>query len=238
MLEQIETVTVGEIVANDYRAAGVFQRYGIDFCCGGRRPLTEAADAKGVAVSAILADLQQLGSAPAEGIESGTPTELIAHIVERHHGYLRRALPTISEYLQKLVGVHGQRHPELAPIAERFGAVRQELESHMYKEEQILFPLIEQLELADTGRKAAPNGPPVAGIVSVMESEHEDAGTALADIRTLSSGYTVPEDGCATYRACYLELAGFEADLHRHIHLENNILFPRAVAIDERVRGF
>ncbi len=238
MLDQLEHVTVGEIVAHDYRAAGVFQRHGIDFCCGGRRPLAEAAEAKGIAVTVIVSELQRLDGPPAIAVENGTCAELIAHIVDRHHGYLRTALPTITAYLEKLVNVHGGRHPELAAIAGRFRDVREELESHMYKEEQILFPLIEQVERADTGRAAAPSGPPVAGIVEVMEAEHTAAGTALADMRTLSRDYVVPADGCTTYAACYRSLAEFESDLHRHIHLENNVLFPRASEIDDRVRGF
>jgi len=238
MLDQLEHATVGEIVASDYRAAGVFQRHGIDFCCGGKQPLTAAAEAKGVSVTVIVSELQHLDGAPAVAVENGTCAELIAHVVDRHHGYLRTAFPTITGYLEKVVTVHGERHPELASIAGRFRDVREELESHMYKEEQILFPLIEQLERSDTGRSAAPSGPPVAAIVEVMEAEHTSAGTVLAEMRTLSRDYVVPDDGCATYRACYQSLAEFEADLHRHIHLENNILFPRATEIDERVRGF
>ncbi len=238
MIDQLEHATVGDIVARDYRAAGVFQRHGIDFCCGGRKPLAEAAEAKGIAVTVIVSELQRLDGAPAVAVENGTCAELIAHIVERHHGYLRTAMPTISAYLAKLVDVHGERHPELATIAGRFRDVRDELESHMYKEEQILFPLIEQVERADTGRAASPSGPPVAGIVEVMETEHTSAGVALADMRAASHDYTVPDDGCATYRACYQALAEFESDLHRHIHLENNVLFPRATEIDDRVRGF
>ncbi len=238
MLDQLEHATVGEIVASNYRAAEVFQRHGIDFCCGGKRPLADAAEARGVVLATLVGELQQIDAPQTAAVEQGSAADLINHIVAVHHGYLKTSMPAISAYLEKLVGVHGERHPELARIRSRFAQVREELESHMYKEEQILFPLIAQVEAAAEGRQAAPSGPPVAAIVQVMESEHEDAGNILVDIRALSTDFTVPDDGCTTYRVCYQSLAEFEADLHRHIHLENNILFPRAAALDERVRGW
>jgi len=236
-LDQLDHATVGEIVARDFRAAAIFQRFGIDFCCGGRQSIADAAAAKGVTLPSLVAELQQLDTPSTSPVEQGSCADLIAHIVSVHHGYLRGALPSIGGYLQKLVAVHGERHPELAPIEQRFTAVREELDAHMYKEEHILFPLIEQMERASEGRAPVPAGPPIEAIVHVMESEHVDAGAGLVDMRALSQGYETPADGCTTYGVCYAALAEFESDLHRHIHLENNILFPRAVALDARVRG-
>jgi regulator of cell morphogenesis and NO signaling len=159
---------------------------------------------------------------------------LADHIVTAHHGYVRGALPRISTYLTKLVQVHGARHPELATIAGHFQTVGAELLQHMMKEERVLFPYIRELATAPRP-EPSPFGS-VENPIRMMEREHEEAGALVNEIRTLSSNYTPPADGCATYRVCLEELAHFERDLHRHVHLENNVLFPRAVEVETAQR--
>jgi regulator of cell morphogenesis and NO signaling len=237
MSEQFETVTVGDIVASDFRTAAVFERFGIDFCCGGRRSVADACRTAAVEPSALGAALEALAGNPAGADFDATAascTELIAHIVERHHGYIRRSAPALTEYLEKLVKVHGERHPELARVASEFAVVRQELMQHMMKEEQVLFPYIERMEATRAAGQAMPPSPfgTVENPIRMMEREHRDAADELRLIRELTGGYKAPADGCTTYRVCYAELEAFERDLHRHVHLENNVLFPRAVAME------
>lgn len=155
---------------------------------------------------------------------------LLDHIVQTHHAYVRGALPRIAACLATLVQTHGRRHPELAQIAARFEALGRELLQHMLKEERVLFPYIR--ELATAPRVAASPFGTVENPIRMMEREHERAGALVCDIRALSGDYTVPSDGCTTYRACYEDLAHFEHDLRRHVHLENDVLFPRALELE------
>lgn len=231
-----EEITLGGIVARDYRAAAIFETYGLDFCCRGRQSLAEACRARGVAPEGVLAELAGLDDAAAAEppFASYELDELVAHIVSTHHAYVKRTLPTLDAYLQKLVAVHGERHPELTTVRERFAQVSRELTLHMAKEEEILFPYI--VALARAGRHEQHMPPNMFGTVQhpirMLEAEHESAGHQTELIRVLTSGYTVPDDGCTTYRVAFDELSAFERDLHRHVHLENNILFPRAVDLE------
>jgi regulator of cell morphogenesis and NO signaling len=159
-----------------------------------------------------------------------TVERLVDHIVENHHRYVRESAPRIAAYLAKLVHVHGVRHRELALVAARFDALSRELLQHMFKEERILFPYIR--ELATEPRVAPSPFGTVENPIRMMEREHDEAGALQQEIRRLTGNYAVPADGCATYRACLEELAQFERDLHRHVHLENNVLFPRAVELE------
>ncbi len=160
---------------------------------------------------------------------------MIDYIVNTHHEYVRKMIPVLSAHTEKIASVHGERHPELIEIAKKFSVVYKELKQHMFKEEQILFPYIKQIV------NAAVNGtkfePPyfgsVANPIKMMEIEHQNAGDELFGIRDLSNNYSVPDDACNTYRICLLELKEFEEDLHKHIHLENNILFPKAIKLEE-----
>jgi regulator of cell morphogenesis and NO signaling len=234
------STTLGDIVASDYRAAGVFDRFGLDFCCGGKRTLGDACAAARLDPGALGDELEKIAeTAGVNGVpDASWPVEELAqYIVRRHHGYVREQLPVIASHLAKLVAVHGERHPELQAIADHFAELSLELQAHMMKEEQVLFPYVEQLAAtAEQGQE-----PPVGMFGSVrnpirmMEAEHRYAGDELGVIRGLSSNYSVPADGCTTYRVCYEELAAFDADLRQHIHLENNILFPRAVALEQAV---
>ena len=228
--------TVGELVAADFRAAGVFQEYGIDFCCGGRRSVGEACGERGVDVDAVLSAVSRACAQPdpaAPRFAEWGPQTLIGFIVGNHHAYVRRVLPLLTAHTQKLAIVHGSRHPELKEVAELTQAVADEMTSHMAKEERILFPYIVRLAESVEERQPPPPAPfgTVDNPIRMMEMEHESAGAAMERIRTLTGGYTVPEDGCATYRVCLQELAAFERDLHAHVHLENNLLFPRAIAL-------
>lgn len=235
MDQTFDTTTVGDIVAADFRAASVFEQFGIDFCCGGRRSVAEACRAASADPTAVEQALQALPPIAADGddITRWRLDQLIDHIETKHHAYIRSAAPTINRYLAKLVEVHGARHPELERIAMRFEQVTQELLQHMMKEECVLFPYIKELAQREgCGRIPSPFGT-VENPIRMMEREHRDAGDELALIRELTNNYVPPSDGCTTYRVCLAELAEFEADLHRHVHLENNILFPRAVELEQ-----
>jgi regulator of cell morphogenesis and NO signaling len=230
--------TIRDIVAEDFRAAAVFQRYGLDFCCGGARSVLDACREKGLDAAAVLTDLQATCGAEA----SGTPRfatwdipTLINYIVGNHHAYVRRAIPTLLAYTEKIAAVHGERHPELGQIARLFAGVADEMTSHMFKEERILFPYIQSLHESVQQQRGVPPCPfgTVGNPIRMMEMEHESAGSAMARIRELSGGYEPPADACTTYRVSLEELKAFEDDLHAHVHLENNILFPRAIALEE-----
>lgn len=228
--------TIRDIVSADFRAAAVFQSYGIDFCCKGARAVGVACAEAGIPVERVLEDV----AAACGASQAGAPRYgawdipmLTTYIVGNHHTYVREAIPTLLAHTAKVARVHGERHPELKEVARIFADVAEEMESHMFKEEQVLFPYL--LALARAGMSAdLPPAPfsTIASPIDVMELEHEHAGDAMARIRTLTSGYQPPEDACATYRVCLQELAAFETDLHAHVHLENNILFPKALRLE------
>jgi regulator of cell morphogenesis and NO signaling len=165
------------------------------------------------------------------------PVFLIDYIVNNHHAYVRKMIPVLSVHTQKIASVHGQNHPELIKVAEHFQSVARELSQHMQKEELVLFPYIKSLLTARLTGTAAPASPfgSVRNPIKMMEAEHQNAGDELYAVRSLSSGYTVPADGCTTYHVTYQELQDFERDLHQHVHLENNILFPLAVALEQEL---
>jgi regulator of cell morphogenesis and NO signaling len=163
---------------------------------------------------------------------------LVSYIVSNHHAFVRQAMPALLAHTTKVAAVHGDQHPELREIAGLFERAADEMTSHMGKEEQILFPYIVALEDAAADAATAPSAPfgTVRNPIRMMEAEHESAGDAMARIRELTSGYAVPPDACTTYRVCFQELEEFERDLHEHVHLENNILFPKAARIEAEIR--
>lgn len=233
--------TIGEIVSGDYRAAAVFQKYGIDFCCGGGRTVEDACRAKQLDATAVLGDVARECAASddaAPQYATWEPSALVAYIISKHHAYVRKALPAITAYTQKLTSVHGANHPELRQVERLFADVAAEMTSHMMKEERILFPFIVELQEAKARGGPAPVIPfgTVANPIHMMEAEHESAGSAMARIRELTANYTAPADGCTTYRVGLQELESFEADLHAHVHLENNILFPKAMKLEGELR--
>jgi regulator of cell morphogenesis and NO signaling len=230
--------TVGEIAAASPGAARVFENHGIDYCCGGNRPLEDVCREKGLDSGTLLAELAQAtGTAGSQEKDwSAAPLrELIRHILTTHHQYLNQELPRLNQRLKQVIAAHGQDAATLLPLAEVFGGLREELEGHMRKEELILFPAIERCEAALAAGASLPPAPfgSVENPIRVMELEHENAGQALRRIKELTHGYQVPGHACATYRALWEGLQGLEADLHLHIHLENNILFPRAIAREQ-----
>ncbi|WP_347160025.1 iron-sulfur cluster repair di-iron protein [Pontibacter chitinilyticus] len=232
--------TVGELVAKDFRKAQVFKKYGIDFCCGGKKSVKQVCEEKGLDATKVEQELQALPDASTTNetdYASWEPAFLADYIVNVHHKYVREAIPVLYEYTSKIARVHGKRHPELLEIAKHFVNVANELEAHMPKEERVLFPFIKQLaEAQKSGVKLdKPAFGTIQNPINMMEMEHEVAGNDMEAIRELSGNYTLPEDACATYTVAYKKLQEFEEDLHRHIHLENNILFPKTLEMEKEV---
>lgn len=228
--------TVGEVVAEDYRKASVFERFGIDFCCGGNRSVREACEASGVAYDDVAQALVEAGAR--EGGEADTRSwaldELVDHIVAVHHRYVRESLPPLVAFSEKVSRVHGDRHAELREIQGLVQELAAELSRHMETEESALFPGVAELVAAKASTGAGAAGPgSFAARLEVLEDDHEHAGALMHRIRDLSDGFTTPDDACTTYRAFYGKLAEFESDLHLHVHLENNVLFPGVRALAE-----
>lgn len=228
---------LGAIAAEDFRTAAVFHKHGLDFCCHGLRTLEHACREADLDVAAVLEEIQEVSATPATDLPRFNEWDLpalVSYIVANHHAYVRQALPLMTAHATKVAEVHGVRHRELARVAQLVDAVAEEMTAHMMKEEHILFPYITQLAQAVSAGRPAPFAPfgTVDHPIRMMEAEHASAGAAMLEIRELTDGYRVPPDGCATYTVCLKELEAFERDLHAHVHLENNILFPKASAIE------
>lgn len=227
-MERIDThSTVGQLVADRPARSRVFQELGIDFCCGGRKTLDQACRSRGLDPQRVLRELlacEDETSRQAVNPVAMTLGELADHIEQTHHAYLRVELPRLVAMVRKVAAVHGDKHPWMLEIDGVFAGLAAELNSHMLKEEQMVFPLIRAIERREPGGDLAVDAP-----IQVMEHEHDDAGNALARMRQLSDGYTPPADACNTFRAMLDGLRELEADMHQHVHKENNILFPRAI---------
>lgn len=225
------TLTVGKIVARDYRKAMVFRSYGIDFCCGGNISMEAACIEAGADVNELLSEFEEIDENQQIGLdfESIPFNELIRHIVDVHHQYTRKTLFALEPLVNKVAMVHGGWRPELLEVQELFKDLIAELIPHMQKEEMVLFPAIQALE---NGGESPFNAQTIINPISMMELEHETAGELMKQIRELTEGFTLPKGACATYTVVYKTLAEFEEDLHKHIHLENNILFPRVIAMN------
>lgn len=220
--------TVGEIVAERPSQARVFQAFGIDFCCQGGRTLREACDLKNISHDSVIERLEagmREKADPEKNPALLPAVELIEHIVDTHHAYLRTELPRLQAMTERVARVHGGHTPSLQEVHEVFCTMADELAGHMMKEEQILFPAVTALSHGGTGVM------PLDGPVACMLQEHDEAGGALAKMRDLTNGFTPPPEACNTYRALFAGLAELEDDLHRHIHLENAVLFPQALAM-------
>lgn len=233
-MNDLMTKSLAQIVNNNHRAAGIFEKYNLDFCCKGKRTLEQACTENEINVEQVLADLDQTG----QGNNSVTPfnheslslSQLSDYIVNTHHSYVKKEMPAILGYLQKVAAKHGERHPEMLKVFELFAAIKEEMEQHMQKEEFILFPRIHETErIKKEGKEIIINSSYLLSPITIMEQEHDHAGSMMAEIKKLTNNYEPPVDACTTFRLSFAALQAFEIDLHQHVHLENNILFPKAL---------
>lgn len=230
-MKNLATTKVSKIVASNYQTAKVFTHHGIDFCCNGGIALEDACRNKGLDIEEVLRQIEWTLQEPdAVDFQSMTLPELIGHIVNVHHNYVEATIPVLEAYLTKLSAVHGDRHPELHQIKALFHETAGALTTHMKKEEFILFPYINAMCNARDSQYplSEPHFGHIDNPIAMMEHEHTVEGDRFREMATLSNQYTAPADGCQTYRVAFAVLDEFEKDLHKHIHLENNILFPKA----------
>ncbi len=228
--KEYNKISIGEIVATDFRAAEIFKNAGIDFCCGGKKSLNNACTEKSIDSSVLVKQLEELENVPVNQNQNYNDWELsflIDYIVNTHHKYVLKSLPELVFYTQKIASVHGSNHPELIEVADLFEKINAELLQHLKKEEEELFPSIKEV---------INNNSPVAKATIIseitrMSGEHEFAGGAMDKVNEITSSYHIPEDGCNTYRVAFKLLHQFEDDLHVHVHLENNVLYPKALAL-------
>jgi len=228
---------INEFTKEDMSRAKVFAALGIDSCCGGNKSLATACSEKGLDPEAVLKTLIS-GEEPAESATTAEVdwseadlTSLVAHIEETHHVYLKQALPRLSSLIEKVVGAHGKRHPELSDLERAFALLRADLEPHMMKEERVLFPMIRKIE-SGAGPEEFHCGT-LQGPIGVMRAEHRQAESLQAEIREITHNFTAPEDGCETYRLMLEELKHLDADLNAHIQKENEVLFPRVLEVEK-----
>lgn len=236
MSNQLLNEHVATLVTEDYRTADVFRRYGMDFCCGGKRPLKEACEKKGINPDEVAKELEHVMVQPAAGIprfREWSADLLIEYIQQNHHTYVRSAIPRISQWVNKVAQRHGHDRPENVEIAKLFEELSDAMIDHLEKEENEQFPLVssvlekkKQGENPDDKQRQELNR-----LHEELETEHEHAGDTMAKIAELSNNFTPPEWACPTYQLAYKELSDFEKDLHQHVHLENNLLFPKATQL-------
>jgi regulator of cell morphogenesis and NO signaling len=231
--------TVRELALENPAATRLFEKLGIDYCCGGGQTLEQACQAAHLSINQVedslaAASLAASGTAPARNWHSEPLSELLAHIRSTHHVYTRQEIARLGPLFDKVCSVHGKNHLDLLRLREIFSGLGEELTTHLMKEEMVLFPYILRMEEAVVAKE--PVLPPPFGSVrnpvAMMMNEHEGAGGALRSMREIANGYAAPPDACVSFQELYRALAAFEADLHQHIHLENNVLFPRAVEME------
>lgn len=236
--------SVGQLAANDIRKAKIFKKYGIDFCCGGKKTVKEACKAKGIDVTKVEKELQEADKnktfnigAKSFDFTKGNLDFLADYIVNIHHSYVKSSLPEIIELSEKVYKVHGTQHEELLQINTLIKEINSELTSHLIKEETVLFPYIKSLvsKQQDDILPFSDNFGSVQSPIAMMEMEHEEVGNHLLTIRRLTNDYALPLDACSSYGILYKLLEDFEEDLHMHIHLENNILFPRSLEVERNL---
>ncbi len=227
MNTELAEKSVGCLVSEKASRAKIFEKYGIDYCCGGKESLESACKKKGISLDKLIDELEHACIAPdsdQDNYSTLSISSLIDHILEVHHAFLESELPRLSQLMKKVASVHGEKRPELKRLSELFHMLKSELEQHTMKEEQILFPMCKQLEKASD--KPQFHCGTVCNPIRVMEYEHNEAGTVLAEMRRITDGYKLPEDACGSYKVLFAGLSELESDLHVHIHKENNILFP------------
>ncbi|MEQ8624954.1 MAG: iron-sulfur cluster repair di-iron protein [Vicingaceae bacterium] len=234
-----ENDIVGELVAKDYRMASVFKNVGVDFCCRGNRSIQEVSEHNKLKTEELIEKLNSAMTTQSGATDyDAWPLDLLADYIEKkHHRYVEEKITEIKPYLAKVTKVHGDAHPELIKIQELFLASAGELAAHMKKEELVLFPFIRKMAKAkqDGEKMKSPQFGTVGNPIAMMKEEHDNEGVRFREIAELSNDYTMPSDGCNTYRVTFALLKEFEEDLHLHIHLENNILFPRAIEMEKQL---
>jgi len=240
MMNNLANKTIGSVVAQNWKTASVFQKHNLDFCCKGNIPIGAACEAAGLDTDEVtqeVASILDSSEGPETDYAAWPLDQLAQHIETRHHGYVTAKMPELTTYLDKLCVVHGSRHPELFVIRELFAQSVGELTTHMKKEELMVFPFVKKMVQArrENQEITAPVYGTVQNPIAVMMHEHTDEGERFAKIAELSNNYTTPADGCTTYRVAYNLLQEFEQDLHKHIHLENNILFPKAIGLEQEL---
>ncbi|MBJ2125704.1 iron-sulfur cluster repair di-iron protein [Flavobacterium sp. IB48] len=237
-MENLKNKTIGSFVAEDFRTAAVFSKYRIDFCCKGNRTVTEVCEKQNIDADALLENVLQVVQSENSGsIDFNSwPLDLLADYIEKtHHRYVEEKINVLLPFLDKLCKVHGANHPELFKINELFIGCAGELSQHMKKEELILFPFVKRMVKTkeSDGILSQPSFVTVSNPIAMMMHEHDNEGERFREIAELTNNYTPPADACTTYRVTFAMLKEFEADLHKHIHLENNILFPKAVTLEK-----
>lgn len=233
-------MTLSEIVNKDFRTAQIFEKYNLDFCCRGNKSLSEACNEKGLKSENVFSELQNISvnnAANSIRYDEWELDFLIDYIINNHHNYIRSITPLISSLAGKVVSAHGKNHPEVIKIAEIFSTLGKELSQHLMKEEQILFPYIKNLvKIKNNNSKyEPPYFSSVENPIRMMEAEHTAAADEMYEIRNLSKNYLIPSDACNTFKVFYKELKEFEEDLHKHVYLENNILFPKSIELEKEL---
>ncbi len=233
-MQNIQEQTLAGIALSNHEYIPVLEKYSLDFCCRGKKTLADACSEKELSVNTIADELiASVKTATTRmPFTEMSADELISFILIHHHFYVKNSVATIHSHIEKVATKHGDRYTHMPRVLELFTAVAEELLQHMVKEEQILFPRIKKVAAADTPESFVAMGPGfISAPIQMMESEHDNAGQLLFEIRDLTNNYTPPEDACTTHRVCLEELKAFEEDLHQHVHLENNILFPLAMKL-------
>ena len=231
-MSELMTKSLAQIVNTNHLAATVFEKYHLDFCCKGKRTLQQACTEGELKIEEVLSDLERTAKGNSISIqyENMSLRQLADYIVMTHHSYVKKEIPAILGYLEKVASKHGDRHPEMVKVFQLFATVKEEMGQHMQKEEQILFPRIKEVEQQlGEGSEIIISNTFLLSPISMMEEEHDHAGSLLSEIRQLTNDYNPPADACTTYKLSFAALQAFELDLHQHVHLENNILFPKAL---------
>jgi len=231
-MKNITDQTLATIVTNNHSTVPVLEKYHLDFCCKGKRTLAQACSEKGLPLETIAMELELATTKETQNkipFTAMSDEEIISYILIHHHFYVKQSLPAIMAHLEKVASKHGDRYPYMIEVLMLFKAINDDMLSHMNKEEMVLFPRIKQLAAITEAHQAREFAEGyISGPIEVMEHEHDHAGSILYNIRQLTNSYTPPADACTTMQVTFAELKEFEEDLHRHVHLENNILFPMA----------
>lgn len=232
--------TVGGIVTNDFRTARVFKKHGIDFCCGGKKTLSRACQDRGVSIETIQSEIAEVTKETDNSIrfDEYSLTELIDHIIDTHHVYLKDVMPVILEFAEKVARVHGPNNKSLVTVYEVVTDMKREMDEHLTKEEVVLFPYLKDLEKAHLKQAAKPlrTFGNITNPIQCLELEHESHGEQLYKLRELTNNYNAPMDACGTYRVLFSMLHELDEDIQSHVHLENNLLFPKGIILDMQFR--